>query len=244
MADVGGKNTMTEEPLPTPTPIDFDDVPVITPRLGISTGRPGFGKTVLLFSWADRVHHDTGKPIYVIMKPNDRKLKKMAPDLPDHVHELRDLTRLSDESDNPIQDAILIGDDWKRIAHARRSMANINIVIDNLMGIIRHDDLDILIDDQTASSIDRNNIIRSNYLWVKQPFRKEVEGELGRHAVMEELTLAYSLNLDKTQVLMYNEEIGPGPYLVENIPLPRYWTEELSRMHRRQPRGFLRRLKW
>jgi len=233
---------MTEEPLPTPEPIDFKEVPVITPRLGISTGQPGSGKTVLLFSWADRVHKETGKPIYVIMKQYDRKLKTMAPDIPDHIKELRNLERLSDETDNPIQDAILIGDDWKRIAHARRAMADINIVIDNLMGIIRHDDLDILIDDQTASSIDRNNIIRSNYLWVKPPFRKELL--LGRSAMMEEMELAYSLDLGVKQVLMYNEEISDDPMLVEDIPLPAYWTEELSRMHRRQPRGFLRRLKF
>lgn len=232
---------MTEESLPTPVPIQWDDVPVISPRLGISTGKPGTGKTALLLSWADRVHASTGKPIYVVMKPHDRRLSKMAPDLPDHIHELRDLTRLSDETDNPIQDAILIGDDWKRIAHARRSMADINVVIDNLMGIIRHDDLDILIDDQTASSIDRNNIIRSNYLWVKPPFRKELE--LGRTAMMEEMELAYSLDLNVKQVLLYNEAIADGPLLVEGIPLPAYWTEELSRMHRRQPRGFLRRLR-
>jgi len=119
-------------------------------------------------------------------------------------------------------------------------MSNINVVIDNLIGIIRHDDIDILIDDQTASSIDRNNIIRSNYLWIKPPFRKELE--LGRGAMLEEITLAYSLNLGQKEVLMYNEEVHDGPVLVKNIPLPVYWTEELSRMHRRQARGFLKRL--
>ena len=232
---------MTDEPLPTPQPIQFKDVPVISPRLGLSTGKPGTGKTGLLFSWGDRIHQETGKPIYVVMKPYDRKLEQMAPDIPKHIHELRSLERLSDESDNPIQDAILIGDDWKRIAHARRAMVDINVVIDNLMGIIRHDDLDILIDDQTASSIDRNNIIRSNYLWVKTPFRKELK--LGRSAMMDEMELAYSLDMGVKQALLYNEEISDAPLLVGGIPLPGYWTEELSRMHRRQPRGFLSRLR-
>jgi hypothetical protein len=237
----GGNNKLTEVEVVTPIDMEFEDVPVISPRLGISTGQPGSGKTVLLFSWADRVHEETGKPIYVVMKPYDRKLKHMAPDIPKHIRELRDLGKLGDDSDNPLQDAILIGDDWKRIAHARRAMSNINVVIDNLMGIIRHDDLDILIDDQTASSIDRNNIIRSNYLWVKPPFRKELE--LGRGAMLEEITLAYSLDLGQKDVLLYNEDVGDGPMLVKNIPLPVYWTEELSRMHRRQPRGFMQRLK-
>lgn len=231
---------MTEETLVRPESIDFEDVPIETPKLHLATGQQGTGKTVMITSIGDRIHDETGKPIYIIMKQYDRKLKSMAPDLPDHIHELRNMDRLSDETDNPLQDVILIGDDWKRIAHARRAMSDINVVVDNLMGIIRHDDLDILIDDQTASSIDRNNIIRSNYLWVKQPFRKELK--LGRSAMMEEIALAHSLKLSKKQAVLYNENISDDPLLVENIPLPAYWTEDLSRMHRRQARGFLRRL--
>ena len=230
----------TGDSIARPKPIDFEDVKIISPRLHLATGQPGTGKTVQLFSIGDRIHEETGKSVYVVMKPFDRRLRDMAPDIPKHIKELRSLDRLGDDSDNPIQDAILIGDDWKRIAHARRAMADINVIVDNLMGIIRHDDLDILIDDQTASSIDRNNIIRSNYLWIKPPFRKELE--LGRSAMIEEITLAFNLKLDKTQALLYNEVLSDGPLLVENIPLPEYWTEELSRMHRRQKRGFLKRI--
>lgn len=232
---------MTEEPLSRPESIQFDEVPIHSPRLHLSTGQPGTGKTVLLFSISDLIHEATDKPIYVVMKPYDRKLSKMSPDIPDHIRELRSLERLSDESDNPIQDVILIGDDWKRIAHARRSMANINVVIDNLMGIIRHDDLDILIDDQTASSIDRNNIIRSNYMWLKPPFDEEVE--LGRPVLQDRIALAASLDMGLKEVLLCSKAISKDPLLVTDIPLPKYWTEELSRMHRRQPRGFLQRLR-
>lgn len=231
---------MTEVEQVTPIDMEFKDVPIESPKMHVATGKPGSGKTVLDFSIADIIHEENDKDIYVIMKPYDRKLKQMAPGIPKHIKELRDLTRLSDESDNPLQDVILIGDDWKRIAHARRAMSDINVVVDNLIGILRHDELDIVLDDQTASSIDKNNIIRSNYLWVKPPFRKELE--LGRNAMLEEITLAFNLDMGQRDVLLYNEEVHDGPVFVHNIPLPSYWTEELSRMHRRQPRGFMRRL--
>ena len=232
---------MTEVEVVTPIDMEFEDVPVKTPRLHLSTGEPGTGKTALLFSIGELIREENGKDIYVVMKPYDRKLKHMAPDLPKHVKELRDLTRLGEESDNPLQDVILIGDDWKRVTHARRAMSNMNVVIDNLFGIIRHDDMDILIDDQTASSIDRNNIIRKNYMWIKPPFEDEIE--FGRSQILSRLEMAYNLNMEINEVLLFNSKIHKGPILVRNIPLVPYWTEELSRMHRRQPRGFMKRLK-
>jgi len=213
----------------SPQTIDFMDVALETPRIHLVTGRPGQGKTVLDFSLADRLQDETDKPVYVVMKENDRAIEKY--EVPDHIRTLRGI--------NFPQDSIIIGDDWQRYAHARRGMANINVLIDEMFATHRHDNIDFLIDSQTASSIDRNNIIRSNYRWYKAPLKKEVEG-LGRTELQPELELAHQMELGLEEAYL---DCDLGEWRVENIPLPAYWSEELSVMHRRRPEPWIRKLR-
>ena len=214
----------------SPQTIDFMDVALETPRIHLVTGRPGQGKTVLDFSLADRLQAETGKPVYVVMKENDRAIERYE-GLPDYLHSLRGI--------NFPLDSIIIGDDWQRWVHARRGMANVNVLIDEMFAIHRQDNIDFLIDSQTASSIDRNNIIRSNYRWYKAPLKKEVEG-LGRTELQPELELANSMDLGLDEAYL---DCDLGEWRVEGIPLPLYWSDELSIMHRRRPEPWTKKLR-
>lgn len=217
----GGARRTGGDALPAPDEICFKDVPLKSPRIHNITGRPGEGKTVLDLSLADRLHQETGKEVYVVMMERDRSIESYE-EVPDYIHSLRGI-------DFP-QDSVIVGDDWQRIIHARRTMANVNVLIDQMFAIHRHDNIDFLIDTQTASSIDRNNILRSNYRWFKKPLKKELD--LGRPELEPELRLADSMNLAKDQALL---DCDDGTYKVNDIPLPAYWSEELSVLHRRQP---------
>lgn len=201
--------------------IDFFDVVLESPRIHMVTGRPGQGKTVLDFSIADRLHAETGKQVYVAMTERDKEIESYE-NMPEYIHTLRGI--------NFPLDSIVIGDDWQRIIHARRGMADINVLIDKMFATHRHDNIDFLIDSQTASSIDRNNVLRSNYRWYKAPLKKELT--LGRQELEPELATAHSMDLDKTEAFL---DADIGEFKVSGIPLPKYWSDELSVLHRRQP---------
>lgn len=207
--------------IPKPPEIDFKQVPLKSPRIHLVSGRPGEGKTVLDFSLADRLHQQTNKSVYVVMMERDRAIESYD-DIPPYIHTFRGV-------EFP-QDSIIVGDDWQRIIHARRTMANVNVLIDQMWAIHRHDDIDFLIDTQTASSIDRNNVLRSNYRWYKKPLKKELK--MGRPELEEELQIADSMNLALNEAYL---DYDDGQYKVTGIPLPKYWSDELSVLHRRQP---------
>jgi len=210
-----------EEALAVEAELDFKDVPLESPRIHMITGRPGQGKTVLDFSLGDRLHRETGKDVYVVMVERDKRIEEYE-DMPEYIHTLRGI--------NFPLDSIVVGDDWQRIIHARRGMADINVLIDKMFATHRHDNIDFLIDSQTASSIDRNNVLRSNYRWYKAPLKKELS--LGRQELEPELQLADSLDLGLDEALLDSDD---GTFKVTGIPLPKYWSEELSVLHRRQP---------
>ena len=207
--------------LGTPQDIRFEDVTLESPRIHLVTGRPGQGKTVLDFSIADRLHKETGKQVYVAMTERDKAVEDYEK-IPDYIHTLRGI--------NFPLDSIVIGDDWQRIIHARRGMADLNVLIDKMFATHRHDNIDFLIDSQTASSVDRNNVLRSNYRWYKAPLKKELT--LGRQELEPELTMADGLGLGLDEAYL---DCDLGEWRVTGIPLPRYWSEELSVLHRRQP---------
>ena len=62
------------------------------------------------------------------------------------------------------------------------------------------------------------------------PLKKELT--LGRAELEPELQLADSMNLGLDEALLDYDE---GTIRVTGIPLPLYWSEELSVLHRRQP---------
>ena len=201
---------------------DFADVELLSPRIHNISGRPGQGKTVLDFSIADRLHDETDKEIYVILADRDKAIESYE-GMPDHIHSFRRIWSLP-------QDSILVGDDWQRIIHARRAMSGVNVTLDQELAVHRHNGQDFVIDTQTASSIDKNNILRSNYRWYKEPLKKEVG--LGRPEIQEELALAKSMKLSLDEALLDTDD---STFKVTGIPLPAYWSEELSVLHRRQP---------
>lgn len=205
-----------------PEEVDFYEFPLESPRIHNISGRPGQGKTVLDFSLADRLHAETGKLVYVIISDRDKRIESYE-GIPDHIRSFRGVLTMP-------QDSIIIGDDWQRIIHARRAMAKVNVTLDQELAVHRHNGQDFLIDTQTASSIDRNNVLRSNYRWYKEPLKKELQ--LGRPEIQTELELAKSMNLAKDEALV---DFDDGMYKVTGIPLPEYWSEELSVLHRRQP---------
>ena len=207
-----------------PVKMKFMDVKLKSPEMSINSGEPGSGKTVLTFDLADRLYKQTGKPVYVALTETDRPIESYK--VPKYFHSFRG--ELSKET-VPL-DSIFIVDDLQRIAHARRTMSNDNVFMDQMHALLRHNNVDFIYDTQTLAGIDRNHILRAKYRWYKQPYDKE--SELGRVQVKDEvLTADRELRgKDKTWAFLFTRDYKG---LVSDIPLPGYWTEELSTLHRR-----------
>ena len=202
--------------------IKFADLEFHSPDFHLLSGKPDTGKTVLALDIAEVLHEQTGKPILLALEENDLEPKHYG--CPDYIEGYRGMI--------PPVDTIFITDDAQRRMHARRSMAEINVQLDIIHGTLRHDDIDYIYDTQTVSSIDKNNILRSRYRWYKPPYYKEVE--FGRPEIDEELLAARDADLGIKESLMFTEG---EEYRVTGIPLPPYYNDELSRMHRRRGPG-------
>jgi len=207
-----------------PVKMKFMDVKLKSPEMSINSGEPGSGKTVLSFSLADRLHKQTGKPVYVALTDKDKPIEDYK--VPKYLHSFRGV--LSEDS-VPL-DCVMLVDDLQRIAHARRTMSNANVFMDQMHALLRHNNVDFIYDTQTLAGIDRNHILRAKYRWYKQPYDKE--SELGRVQVKDEvLTADRELRgKGKTWAFLFTRDYKG---LVSDIPLPGYWSEELSTLHRR-----------
>jgi hypothetical protein len=202
----------------------FNSFSFHSPGLHGCAGQTGSGKTALLFSVAESIHDDTDKDIYIVLKETDRKVEEYK--VPKYIHSL------TPQLDVP-QDCIIIGDDWQRIAPARRSMSTTNVTWDEMEGLVRHDGIDLLLDVQTYATLDRNAILRIDYRWYKMPYQEEAT--FGRPELKEEAAMVRDALQGKPISTAYlisrNREDYEG--LVSGVPLPRYWTPQLSTMHRR-----------
>ena len=195
----------------------FKDIKLVSPNMHLVSGKPGGGKTVLIFDIADRLHKETGKEVYVSLREDERNIEEYQ--TPEYIHSIRGF-------DYPT-DSIVVVDDLQRIAHARRFQSNVNVYMDELHSLLRHHNIDFLYDTQTLSGIDKNNILRSNYRWYKRPY--QLEAKFGRSEIEEEILSAEHLT-DKKQAMLYSKHYNG---LVTDIPLPSYWSEELSTLHRK-----------
>lgn len=202
--------------------IKFKDVKLESPSLHLVSGMPGGGKTATILSIAERLHGQTGKHVYVAVSPGQRGLPER---LPEYVHQFSG-------SDAPL-DSIFVTDDAHLRQHARRAMTNENVLIDQYHGQLRHDNIDYLLDTQTLKGIDVNNILRSNYRWHKKPYALDVE--LGRPEIKRELLIASAHVRKKDEAVLFAETFSYRfEGLVTDIPLPYFWSDDLSVMHRRR----------
>ncbi len=195
-----------------------------SPSLHTVAGQTGSGKTALLFSVADYLHRAHDKHAYVVIKETDRSIEEYK--VPEWLHSLKPLMEVP-------QDCTIIGDDWQRIAPARRAMSNENVTWDEMEGLVRHDNIDLLLDVQTYASLDRNACLRVDYRWYKKPYQEEAA--FGRPELRDEAAeVAAALEgqpISTAYLISRNREGYEG--LVSGVPLPGYWTPELSTMHRR-----------
>lgn len=205
----------------------FDSFKFHSPSLHTVAGQTGSGKTALLFAVADYLHRAHDKPAYVVLKDTDRPIEEYK--VPEWMHSLR-------QGQDIPQDCTIIGDDWQRIAPARRAMSNENVTWDEMEGLVRHDNIDLLLDVQTYASLDRNSCLRVDYRWYKKPYQEEAA--FGRFELRDEAQLVSDvLNgrpVSTAYLISRNREGYEG--LVTGVPLPRYWSPELSTMHRRLSR--------
>jgi len=211
--------------------IDFKDVPLESPNIHIIIGMHREGKTVLMFSIADRLHQETGKPVYVGLEVNDLPVEKYG--VPDYYHSWREFL--------PPVDSIFLTDDAHRRMHARRSMSTPNVQLDTYHGTMAHDDVDYLYDTQLLGSLDRNNFTRAWYRWYKTPYESESEVS-GRSFFRAECGEARAaLKGEPISTAYLRGEVYNG--VVKNVPLPPYYNDGLSKMHRRRPEPWTRKLR-
>ena len=200
----------------------FKDIKIESPALHLVSGMPGGGKTVTCFSIGDKIHERTRKEMYVEVTEGQVGI----PDkLPKWIHGWRG-------ADYPL-DSIVLSDDTQLNRHARSFGTNLNVEFDKLLSTQRHDRIDYILDSQTMKAIDVNNVLRSHYRWYKKPYDLDVK--LGRPEVKKELEAAASMDLKKTEAYLVAETFDYSfEGKVTDIPLPKYWSDELSVMHRRR----------
>ena len=203
----------------------FKDVKLVSPNMHLIFGMHRTGKTAVGFDLLDRLHKETGKEVYIGLGEKTRRIEDVK-GIPKYIHSWRDLL--------PPTDSIFYTCDAHRQFHARKAMTNENTILDTYHGTFAHDDVDYLYDTQLNSSIDRNFIMRAWYRWYKMPYALELE--MGRSAIGQEVEDAQRLlqGKDKTWVYLRGEE-SAGIYtgLVSDVPLPSYWCDDISKMHRR-----------
>ncbi len=201
----------------------FKDIKIESPSLHLISGMPGGGKTAAGFTIANRIHLKTNKELFVSVSPDQAGLPK---NLPKWIHEYHGL-------DYPL-DSIVLLDDAQLQAHARKAMTSFNVEFDKLHSTLRHDNIDYILDSQSLKTVDVSNVLRSNYRWYKKPYQLDVK--LGRPEIKTELETAQVMNLGKSEAYLVAETYGYSfNGKVTEMPLPTYWTNELSTMHRRTP---------
>jgi len=211
-------------------PALFKSVPIKWPSLHIITGRPGEGKGVLAFNIADRYHQETKNPCYTVGKETDADPRELG--APAYYSLIK--TREGQPLRLPTN-ALVIGDDWQRVAPSRRAMSNVNVAGDEILGLIRHYDLTVVLDTQTAVAFDRNTILRCDYFWIKAPYRKELE--FSRPELRGDIEQAFTRLDGKSEAERWDsvylvDNLGGTAGVVKGIPLPPYYNDELSKLHR------------
>ena len=218
--------------------LDWKDI-LPEPFVVLILGMRGGGKTALghylleLFSEQGR-----RKPAYIIGFPMHKR------------HLLPPWITPLDELYFPDNSVVLLHEAHFYL-HARRSMADQNIEIDKLLTISRHKNVDIIVETQQSFRLDRNIVAEVDALifrvpelmqekferpevrWITEMAKKAFEPYIEEYVVKQDGKVVGRYRRIKPEALkkafIYGKNyVGMYPH---DIPLPSYWSDEISRAY-------------
>ena len=209
------------------------------PFVALILGERGGGKTalghLLLESFSDQGKR---RPAYIVGFPTHKRHL-----LPNWITPL----------DEPIfsEDSVVLLHEAHFYLHARRSMKEDHLVIDKLLTVSRHKNVDIIVETQQSFRLDRNIIAevdaiifrvpelmqekfeRPEVRWITQ-MAKEAFRPLVKERTIKKngRTIARYREISpeaKKHAFIYSKKyVGMYPH---KIPLPSYWNDEISRAY-------------
>ena len=203
-------------------------------------GQRGGGKTAL------------GHLLLEIFSGQGKKRKAYIIGFPHHKrHLLPDWITPLDELVFP-EDSVVLLHEAHFYLHARRSMNEANIEIDKLVTVSRHKNVDIIVETQQSFRLDRNIVAevdgiifrlpelmqekfeRPEVRWITQMAKKAFAPYIKEHKVVDEngkvvgVYREVSPEVVKKAFIFSKNYVGMYPH---DIPLPSYWSEEISRAY-------------
>lgn len=188
------------------------------PSVSVIIGGRGSGKTSFAFLALEQ-YHPYMRTVVMPFRKIDPKL------LPDWIEQ--------EDPNDPVfyQHSIVVLDDIHLVHHARDWYSDESKFLDKLISISRHEDISFVLISQMSRRIDINAIGDIDNLIIKKPSimhsrfeRPEMRKELKELKQPFEEMKRRGFNIKKTAYILGEDYQG----MLVDIPLPSFWTPELS----------------
>lgn len=209
------------------------------PFVVLILGQRGGGKTALGHLLLE-IFSDQGrrKPAYIIGFPEHKRHL-----LPDWIHPLDDLYFPDD--------SVVLLHEAHFYLHARQSMFGSHIEIDKLVTVSRHKNVDIIVETQQSFRLDKNIVAEVDALifripelmqekferpevqWITKEAKKAFKPYVEEYAIKKDGKVTGIFRRIKPEAVKHAYIYGKnyvGMYPHE-IPLPSYWSDEISRAY-------------
>jgi len=184
------------------------------PSVSLITGRRGSGKTALGCLVLQEAH-ERGMGAYLMGLPQPKwKL------LPEYINPTRNIGEVQDNS------AVMLDESFLYL-YARDHPKRFNKFISQLIGITRQKNWMLLFISHTLRKLDIGAILDADNLVVRQPSWLHVRYE--RQEVRELIEPAFKFFKRVSEPVKYAYIYTSKPPIAVKIPLPEFWSEELSK---------------
>ena len=176
-------------------------------------GKRGSGKSALGFKLLENIHNKSKRKCFVLGVKQDVMPKWISP--------IENIEKVPDNS-------VVLVDEGALAFNSRESMNLNNKGIGKLMAVARHKDLTILFITQNTGMIDKNVLKLTDTLFIKQGslLQQEMErGEIKKFYDKANKSLS-QLEGDKRKYVYMLDGDFEG---VVSVPLPSFWTDNLSK---------------
>jgi len=196
-----------------------------SPSVTILLGKRGEGKTASGMKFLEEANQ-RGMLCYCVGIPESKWEL-----IPDYIIKTKNLNDVPD-------DAAVFIDEAYMIAHARESNKKTNRVIAKILGVARQKDWTLLFATHSSMKLDKTIIAGSdNQMFKRQTLllarfeRKEIKEMVSKAYQFFKLKKAQKQDTRKWAIIFSEDNLPDGPIGV-TYPLPKFWTEKLSKAFR------------
>lgn len=181
-------------------------------QIGIILGARGTGKTALGFKLMEEFYYKTKKKCFVMGVDNKK--------LPFWIKSIDNISGIRDNS-------LVLIDEGGILFSSRRSMANVNKMLSQLILISRHKNINILFISQNSSNLEIDVLRQADFLLLKKSslLQKDFERKIVQkiYSDISEKFREYLSN--KENFYLYSEEFRG---IIKNN-LPTFWSNKISK---------------